>query len=493
MARYSTGCRDCVRRHIRCDEAKPACKNCIKNHITCGGSKEGAHFVIQRQSNTDSYSRMRNARSKFREPLWPRSLEMWGPVQSPKMCPVPSAYDREIFIGFLRSYWELEDRDWIEHCALNTNDFPTANIALDSLAAALYSKRHRDPLLMTLASRNYGEALFALRNALQKDDGICNFDILAACTALHRYETIVCTSRTAYIQHAGGLSRVTELGGPGSFREYPNKSLLRANGYRIVHEAYYQRRRSFLEQHQWKLLEVHSEDEATHFLKLLGFWARLAGVAQEITVILIGDNLDKRYAWQVCLGLKHLLADLDEWEEIWTNDLECAPVEKCNTDLYAFYSDEHGILFRSSLEYPSLRAAMGYNFCRGLRITLLKWAYKFENPAWWAGEKREGMIRIPMIREIANDMCRCLHAQLPNEGGQEKYEMFTLIFTARNASKPFHENSREARWINKTLADIADWRGYGLGRDLDSMNSTRWPGTRSTGMMSSTFCPSIHV
>ena len=493
MPRYSTGCRNCVQRHVRCDETEPFCKNCLKHQLACGGSQKGAHFIVQRPGSTKLNARIRTARSKSKDPHQFRNAGLSGLVNSPKISPVPSSYGKEIFIGFLRRYWEREDRDWVDHCTIKTDDLPIASIALESLAAAFHSKRHQDPSIMTLASRTYGQALLALRNALQKDNVTCNFDILAACTALHRYETIVCTSRAAYIEHAGGVSRITELGGPETFHEHPNRLLLKANGYRIVHEAYYQRRRSFLEQHQWKLFEDHSEDDAAQFLKLLDFWARLAGVVQEITTILIGDNFDKQHAQLVRFESNRLLADLDEWEAFWTTKLRFAPVEKRNVNLDAFYSDEIGPLFKLYLEYPSLLAVMGHNFCRGLRIILMEWAYKFENPTWWAGEKREEMSRVPMIRELANDMCRSLHAQIPSEGGQEKYEMFTLLFTARNASKPFHECSREARWINKTLAHIADWRGYGIGRDLDSMNSLKWPGPRSRVMMSPAFCPNIHI
>ena len=391
-----------------------------------------------------------------------------------------SLSDADVHICFLQRYWEREDRSWIDECALNPGHYPIAHLALQSFAAAFFSRRHRSTDLR-YSPLKYAQALTALRSALQRDDVSCSFDILAATTALYRYETIACTSRAAFIKHAGGISKVTELSGPECFFEHPSRALLKANAPRIVHEAYFQRTQTFLAQESWKRPEHDTQAEANDFTDLFDIWARVAGLSQLITFFLIGFSARNSDAWQVRCDLNRLLEDLGSWHRSRTTSQSFTPAEVEKTDLDVFYSDEIGQVFESYLQYPTLCTAMSLNIYRALRITVLEWTFKLDHPTWWAGEDRERMVEVPSIRSLATDIARSLHAHLPSQGGETEFEMFTLLFSARCACKPFHRRSREVRWIEKTLAEFADTRGFELGRDLACMDSLQLPGPRSKG------------
>ena len=391
-----------------------------------------------------------------------------------------SLSDADVHICFLQRYWEREDRSWIDECALKPELYPIAHLALQSFAAAFFSRRHRATDVRD-SHLKYAQALTALRTALQQDDVSSSFDIVAATTALYRYETIACTSRAAFIKHARGISKVTELSGPECFFEHPSRALLKANAPRIVHEAYYQRTQTFLAQERWRKPEHDTQTEDNNFTDLFDFCARLAGLSQLITSFLIRVSAENSDAWQLRRDLDRLLADLGSWHRSRTIAQGFTPTEVERTDLDVFYSDELGQVFESYLQYPTLRIAMSLNFYRALRITILEWTFKLDHPTWWAGEDRERMVEVPSIRSLATDIARSMHAHLPSQGGETDYEMFTLLFSARCACKPFHRRSREVRWIEKTLADFADTRGFELGRDLASMDSLQLPGPRSKG------------
>lgn len=77
-----------------------------------------------------------------------------------------------------------------------------------------------------------------LRNALETASGLNTFNVLAATTALYRYEQINFTTKDGWIHHAGGMSRIIQMSGPEAFRHFPNKAILDVNWYVIVLGAY---------------------------------------------------------------------------------------------------------------------------------------------------------------------------------------------------------------------------------------------------------------
>ena len=381
---------------------------------------------------------------------------------------------KDVFICFLYNHWEREDIDWINYCTQTPEIYPAASLALDCLATAFYGKRHRQASIIIQASNKYGQALITLRKALQQQTTSCTFDILAASTALSRYETVICTSYRGWIQHAGGITRLIEISGPDAFHCYPNRAILNANRYRIIHQAYCHRVRTSLERREWTALKSHATDEKAHLSKLEDFYARLARLSEDVSLFLASHDVRKDHVQQTYKEAISLLQHLESWAISWRKVFDFGAHERFDISRKSNYNDEYGPVFDSYLEYPCLRAAIGLNVCRGLHLTTLEWKHKLDNPSWWAGEDHERAYQILDGRKLGLNICRSLHTHLSTEEGKEVHGMFAFLFAIRIAYKMFHRHSREAQWISRMLAKVADRSGFELAHNLLSMYSPNW-------------------
>ena len=476
----------------------------------CDGPHQGALFINKRHPSRQSTTRTKFQKSEVKttpgldidSPCRPdeSSHQPSTPYLSISLIPTPGTNG---FLCFLRKRWEREDREWIDRCLQSPDLYPAAMLALDCLATAFFGKRHRQASIIAQAGCKYGKALVALRNTLQRQGAACSFDILAASTTLYRYELILCTSYQGWIQHAGGISRLIELSGPGAFECYPNRAILDASRYRIIHEAYWHRVRTFLERPEWTALKSDGSDEKLHLLKLQDFYARLARLTEDVSFCLAGPDKTTDHVHQTSLEAIDLVQDLENWETLWTTTFSFAPQQIFDMSHKPIYSDEHGPIFPSYLEYPSLRAAMGSNTCKALHLTALEWHHKLQNPTWWAGANHENAHEIPQARDLAIDICRSVHIHLEkghtgddegeeedddDGGGQQQAStrrVSAFLFAVRVAYKMFQLQSREARWATRVLDLVAERSGFELARNLHAGYSPKWPlGTdRMRGLM----------
>ena len=378
----------------------------------------------------------------------------------------------DVHLCYLRQSWTLEDELWISHSLADPKSYPTACLAIRTLATAYYGKRYRQPDIVLDANHSYGRALITLQSALLKQDKSCIFDILAASTALQRYEVIVYTTRTGWILHAGGIARAIELSGPKCFERNPNKAILDANAYHIIQEAYHRRRRTFLALQEWRNLRTISGDQDIHFDRLQDFYARLAGLTERVTCFVADQD-----SWQhreILDEANLLLEDLDMWVNHWTAAFRFRLVERRNTSsTQSIYNDAKGPVFGSSHHYSSPLAGIGANIYRAIKLTVLEWRHKLLNPSWWPGEDHERMSEIPDVHQLAVDICRTLNVHF-GEGGQDLCRVWYLLFCSVVAYKSLYRRSREARWITATLTDVGDRWGLELARNLTGRYSVKW-------------------
>ena len=476
MARHSTGCRNCVRRRVRCDKRQPHCKNCEKRKLICGGSQEGHFFVNQ---HLDKHQHV--ARKTSSPPTDNSSSPTAHPSPSPFSC--WSKYCTDVQICYLQDTWDLNDQAWISYCTSDQSRYPVAFLALRALAGVYFGRRICEPSIVIQGTNLYGRALTALQNALQEGDRLDTFDLLTASTALQRYEAIVCTTGTGWIEHSGGIAKAIELSGPDCFHEYPNKAILDANRYRIIQEAYHHRRRTFLADDEWRTVKSYDGSQEAHYAQLQDLYARLAGLSEDVISCLEEPQMAQDFIQEVSDEADGLLADLDCWMIYWTWEFGFTPHERFDTDITgSIYAGEAGPIFNSSLHYPTRQAAIGVNIYRILKLTVLEWRYILHKPTWCASDNREGMGDIPMAQELAIDTCRTLHSHFINGRlGQGMHDVYSLLFCVRVAYKAFPCVSPEAKWIVAFLSKVADRTGVELARGLTAQ---MWSKRRSRGRSS---------
>lgn len=478
MTRQSSGCRNCVNRRVRCDETRPLCKNCNRRGLECGGPREGALFFINKHppdNRSPQQKRLRPSedieqsheeiqRVQQHALTWPSEREV-------KHNPSLSKYNGDVQVCYLQRFWTIEDESWIENSLSDPVRYPTACFAVGTLAQAYYGKRNRQPSIVTHAKHNYGRALAALHRTLLKSD-TCIFDILAASTALQRYEAIVYTTSTGWIQHAGGIARAIELSGPECFKDFPNKAILDANGFAMIQEAYHRRSKTFLALERWRDLRSNSNAQDAHFDRLQDFYARLAGLAESATSL----QSDQNPVWhcEVLDEADRLLADLERWATHWITAFHFAPLEKIITrSERSIYIDSDGPVFKYFLHYPTPLAGIGMNLYRAIKLTTLEWRHRLQHLSWSSGEDRRGMCEAPSTHQLAVNVCRTLHCHFDDKG-QGVHRIWYLLFCSLISYKALHCESREARWITTTLVDLGDRLGIEVARNLTSNHGIKW-------------------
>jgi hypothetical protein len=144
------------------------------------------------------------------------------------------------------------------------------------------------------------------------------------------------------------------------------------------------------------------------------------------------------------------------------------------TDGSRIYFDAHWAIFSSNLQYPSLQAAISLNFYTYLKLRALEWRHKLFHPFWWAKEDRQGMGEVPMVRQLAVDICRSLHVHFHDGDELEVREIFLLSLTANAASKTFPDFSREARWVSRILETASERSTFEGPRNVIHMFDLKW-------------------
>lgn len=470
MPRHSSGCRNCVRRHILCDKSYPTCKNCENRALTCDGRREGCQFVhvihcskpIPRRRSafprsTDWSERARSSSLKHLQSPIPQYAEGFADFNA-QFC-------------FLLTTVGREDSIWLKHCICDAASHPISGFAITALCTARFAKKYRDYRLLAIATERYVKALGILCHELDKSN-YYQFDVLAAIAALNRYEILVCTAERSWVQHAGGISKVIELMGPEKFSEYPYNTILRSNRFRIIHEAYYRRKSTFLRQDQWREIRTPASNVDLCFYQLEDFYGVLTEIAARVTPVLQhGDVMQDN---QASFWIKNLLKDLDQWMADWMVIQNFEPVKGVNTVDDSFYSDADGLIFMDSLDYPSIIDAVGMNLCRALKLTALEWQQKLEQPQWWAGAGNQNMVDIPQARVLARDICCSLHLYFDSQNVSNVSNVSSLLHSAIVAHKAFRRNSREMRWLQGLLNRVADLTGVEVARSFISCYENKW-------------------
>ncbi|KIV80597.1 hypothetical protein PV11_08088 [Exophiala sideris] len=485
MARHTSGCRNCVVRRVRCDERRPRCLNCEKRKIECNGPRQGALFVNKEPEDICALEK-----SKPRKKSTDATIED-GPIENlscyllavpvSPLTPLRRGFDwankssPDTYLCHLRGHINERDRPWIAYCLEHHGEQPIADIAIEALAAAFYRNRYHHKASADIAAIKYGQALTALRKALESHgDGQDLFDILATSSALNRYEIVVGTVSHNWIRHAGGISRLIEVAGPEHFRTYPNKLILESNRFRIIHEAYFHRRPTYLEKKEWTDLRSDLDPISAMFAKLEDAFCVLTRVASEISNFLKDSTAEPNQQREISAKLQRLIANLDIWEETWTNRFRCGAVPKTvKGDKKAFYTDDKGLVFQSSLQYPNQRAALGLNMYRSLKITALEWEYKLEH-SYPQSPPATIWDNIVEAQSLAGEICRSLHCHFDETDRWEVIAPFYLLFAAAVARRTFHPRSREAQWLCRLLNSVADRSGFEIARSIVNMHEHLW-------------------
>ena len=287
----SKGCRNCVIRHIKCDQTRPNCVRCQKAKRNCPGY-ETTKFVDETSSIENLYyvsgakpsppsvspstpSERRIVAGAFTtrpdandvDPTqaidWPQAL-LERRALITLLC--PSAYQAQLFSDFIISTrgpqaaptFHCHSR-WLSELALRDQQSTALVWAIRAIGTSNLGRQAQDQTLIQTSRKVYGKALLILNLALQHQDESLSPDTLSATILLSFYEIFNCTGPDSWIQHAGGAGKLIRLRGPSSYRTGFERAVFMACRYSLIMESFHRREPCFLAQPAWRQLcqEIH--------------------------------------------------------------------------------------------------------------------------------------------------------------------------------------------------------------------------------------------
>ncbi|KAL8370320.1 hypothetical protein RB595_000619 [Gaeumannomyces hyphopodioides] len=286
----SRDCGLCLKRRVKCDEARPACTNCSKYGQACPGYEKSLKFVAnkhavrprrgrQRQPQELSETQHQDGAAHVRDaeagpsgagdlagPLASTHVRRRLELQSVAVFP-DLGVDRAQFVSTLidsisrdQSAAEVSFfRPWFRTVPERLGTRVTLDSAMCALTLHLLGKSRADGGLVSQSRVLYGQSIRALQHALNHPSEWRTAETLCAATLLCFYELFAGTSsHAAWMAHARGVSRVIQLRGPDAYvANRFDKMLLLAFRAIIIMNAMFSFQDCFLAQKPWQRVLQH--------------------------------------------------------------------------------------------------------------------------------------------------------------------------------------------------------------------------------------------
>jgi hypothetical protein len=477
MAPRSTGCRNCVRRRVKCDERRPFCDRCEKAKLQCDGFRNTLIFIDETRQTLRRLAPLQSTHVTTAPTLRQSPPKRSGPAlefhfgtQLALSSVSDDVYLSYLLDKFFASGAECQDyssnRTWMVVCLSRQEEHPTAALALKCLATSFFGRKHRQNSIMNEGAKSYGQALLALRQTLQDPNRAWSFDALAATTALSHYEYIMFTTRQGWIQHAQGVAKLIEMRGPERFQQWPERAILDVNKLILIAQCLTARKRCFLEGDEWQNVHRAHHPEKLYLTSLNDIFAKLPGIVETIQGFesssvdpaQVKDDLEA-----TMFKLSNLIQDLQDWYYKFTHDFGHIPLETPAELGNGITSDAEGPLFGTLLEFTHLEVANAFTNHHAIKIAALEWKQKLVDLTWQRGADHEGMLEIPAASELALDICRVEYHLRP---ANAQAGAFYMLMPARMAYFALPKWSREAQWLARILGKVAETSGFELARNM---------------------------
>ncbi|KAK8215910.1 hypothetical protein IWZ01DRAFT_183241 [Phyllosticta capitalensis] len=272
----SKGCHTCRRRHVKCDERKPTCFRCERAGYVCQGYKKTIRFMMHNPGGTQSSSSSRSSESPPGLTIIPAgtfkpkqnsnqrktvdkkdALIKKPPSQTIRL---PSSVPQELHLTafqddmafsftFSNLVYSSFGRPWLQMAAQGRVD-EVSEAACKALALGFYGNTQRQTGLQDRSFKAYGRSLKILIQDLS------NLDLEKARRCIIPVMIILMytfsVNKSSDFGHHEGLKKLVIMCGPEQFKEQPYLAAFEAARDILISKALMERKRSFLEQEQWK-------------------------------------------------------------------------------------------------------------------------------------------------------------------------------------------------------------------------------------------------
>ena len=241
----STGCLQCRKRRVKCDEAWPACQRCAKHGVPCPGysrEKSGLEFkdqtVLTARKAKASYGdknalvlkRSPNSSSRSTpevvfvgQDASRLAFQDWSAMMPISMFVSPAAnqaqlYDKWLDIYTPRTCGQGMHFDYLRGAIELAETEPALRDGLNTLALVQVGHAAKDERLLAASVPSYGRALASLAYAVSKATSVRDNTVLAAASLLvvcEFYDQIK-TQGMSWFGHVQGTQQLLLARGPDS-------------------------------------------------------------------------------------------------------------------------------------------------------------------------------------------------------------------------------------------------------------------------------------
>ncbi|KAI1309563.1 hypothetical protein F5Y03DRAFT_65523 [Xylaria venustula] len=229
--RFSTGCKRCRQRKVKCDEGRPSCRRCIIYGKPCPGYSDQFHFRFDKASANHQGSSSPPQRHKERPQAscrvqYQKASGNQAVVRATSASTQPSiapqlevSYDDVSLCYFVRRFVTPDENDNLPgHLSFlpslfNHEGHGLLELATLSVAQMAAYNQFRGDKFRIQSYQNYGRALQVLRKTIQTEDEVTDDRVLAAVLLLCMFKDIGEESWGDPSEHASGLYYLLEKRG----------------------------------------------------------------------------------------------------------------------------------------------------------------------------------------------------------------------------------------------------------------------------------------
>ncbi|KAI1317927.1 hypothetical protein F5Y16DRAFT_414539 [Xylariaceae sp. FL0255] len=238
--RFSTGCKRCRQRKVKCDEAKPSCRRCYIYGKPCPGYTDQFHFRFEnaapkQQDKSSHPSRRRNLGGSSQTPSPTETEAVWNSndafnsstqvilrssVNPPPLRPPPDiSHDQISLCYFVHRFVTPDEADSFPgHLSFlpslfNHHGNGLLELATMSVAQMAAHNQFGDEKFKIQSYQNYGKAVRALRQTIQTEEAVTDDRVLATILLLCMFKDVGGEGQGDPGEHASGLYYILEKRG----------------------------------------------------------------------------------------------------------------------------------------------------------------------------------------------------------------------------------------------------------------------------------------
>lgn len=276
------------------------------------------------------------------------------------------------------------------------------------------------------------------------------------------------------MKHAGGVAKLIEMRGPWRHQGFMDRYLLEGNRVSMALECLMRRKRCFLEHPDWKTVPWALDSKSKTTMNYLhDILCDIPGLMEDAE-LLQDPHLDSETvkAKHLVLSRKILmeLKTLYEWRAGWAKKNQGSWWEVPTS------CPKTKVVFPTAIHFKSLKLANETTIYNTILLLLRRLGFQVIGPGFDPSgiylNLPKGVEYGPLYaprtapdgRAIATEICRTVEYHLAEE--RKSAGGFFLLFPLTVACQVFEPDSRETKWLGKTMNRVADSSGFEIGRNL---------------------------